>query len=242
MISVFANPARFMALSAWLMPLMAALALALFAIGLPWGLYYAPPDYQHGETVRIMYVHVPAAWWSLGAYAALAGASLVYLVWRHVLADAAARAIAPVGAGYAGLCLITGSLWGAPAWGTFWEWGDARLVSMLVLFLTLLGYMALRAAIDDEDRGARLGAVLALAGALNVPVVHWSVEWFATLHQGPGAMQGSIHPSMLGPMLTMTGAYAFAFTALVLAGMRAEIYQRRARAAAARRAQTQSAS
>lgn len=237
MISAFANPARFMALSAWLMPLAAVAALAGFAVGLPWGLVISPADYQHGETVRIMYVHVPSAWWSLGAYAALAGASLVYLVWRHTLADVAARAIAPIGAAYAGLCLITGSLWGAPAWGTFWEWGDARLVSMLVLFLTLLGYIALRAAIDEEERGARMGAILALAGALNLPVVHWSVEWFATLHQPPSG-RGDVDPSMLGPMYLMAGAYGAAFAALVLAGMRTEIYRRRAAAAAARRART----
>lgn len=236
MIAAFANPARFMALSAWLTPLCAALAAGLFAVGLPWGLYFSPPDYQHGETVRIMYVHVPSAWWSLGIYASLAGASFVYLVWRHALADVAARAMAPIGAGYAGLCLITGALWGAPAWGTFWEWGDARLVSMLVLFLTLLGYIALRAAIEDEDRSARLGAILALAGALNLPVVHWSVEWFATLHQGPGVMRGATHPAMLGPILVMAGAYGMAFAALTLAGMRAEVYRRRSAAAAARRA------
>ncbi len=237
MISAFANPARFMALSAWLMPALAAFAILLFAVGLPWGLAYAPADYQHGETVRIMYVHVPAAWWSLFAYAALAGASLVYLVWRHVLADVAARAIAPIGAGYAALCLITGSLWGAPAWGTFWEWGDARLVSMLVLFLTLLGYMALRAAIDDEDRAALMGAILALAGALNLPVVHWSVDYLQTLHQ-PASSGDAIYPSLRAPLWTMAAAYGLAFGALTLAGMRAEIYRRRAAAAAARRARS----
>ncbi len=236
MISAFANPQRFMALSAWLMPLSALAALALFALGLPWALFYSPPDYLHGENVRIMYVHVPAAWWSLAIYAALAGASLVYLVWRHVLADVAARAIAPVGAAYAGLCLVTGSLWGAPAWGTFWEWGDARLVSMLVLFLTLLGYLALRASIEDEERAARMAAILALAGALNLPIVHFSVDFLQTLHQGESVATGKMNAAMLGPTLTMAGAYGAAFAAFVLAGMRAEIYRRRTQAAVQRRA------
>ncbi len=238
MISRFANPQRFMALSAWLMPTLATLAVLLFAIGVPWGLFYSPADYQQGESVRIMYIHVPSAWWSMGVYAFLAGASLTYLVWRHVIADVAARAAAPIGAAYAGLCLFTGSLWGRPTWGTWWEW-DARLTSMLILFLTYLGYIALRAAIDEEERGARLGAVLALAGAVNLPIVHYSVEWWSTLHQPASILReggASIHPSMLGPLLTMAGAFAALFGALLMANMRADIYARRVAAALLRKA------
>lgn len=238
MFSYFANPQRFMSLSAWLMPLLTFIALVLFAVGLPIGLIFSPADYQQGDSVRIMYVHVPSAWWSMAIYAVLAIASLIYLVWRHVLADVAARAAAPIGAAYAGLCLVTGSLWGRPTWGTWWEW-DARLTSMLVLFLTFLGYIALRAAIDDEEKAGRLGAVLALAGAINLPIVHYSVEWWSTLHQPASILRAggsSIDGSMAGPLFTMAGAYAAAFGALLLAGMRAEIYRRRANAAARKRA------
>src|SRR5512145_2793697 len=163
MIQALANPARFLAFSSWATPLAASLALALFALGLPWGLLFAPADYQQGETVRIMFVHVPAAWWSLGIYAFMGAASFVSLVWRHALADVAARAAAPIGATFAAVCLITGSLWGAPTWGTWWEW-DGRLTSMLALFIIYLGYIALWSAIEDEEKAARLAAILCLVG------------------------------------------------------------------------------
>ena len=233
-----ANPQRFMDETRQVLPLAAAFAIVLFGVGLWEALVASPPDYQQGESVRIMYVHVPAAWWSLAIYAFLAGASFVFLVWRHALADVAARAAAPIGAAYAGLCLVTGSIWGRPTWGTWWEW-DARLTSMLILFLTFVGYVALRAAIEDEDKAGRMAAVLALAGAVNLPIVHYSVEWWSTLHQPASLMRrggSALDPAMLGPLLTMAGAYALAFAALLLAGMRAEIYRRRARAAEARRA------
>jgi heme exporter protein C len=229
-----------MALSSWAMPLAALLAAALFAIGAPWALLFAPADYQQGESVRIMYVHVPAAWWALGIYVAMGVASLMSLVWRHLLADVAARAMAPVGAAYCALCLITGSLWGEPTWGTWWVW-DARLTSMLVLFLTYLGYLALWASIDDEARAARLAAILCLAGLINIPIVRFSVEWWSTLHQGPSLLRkggSAIDPSMLQPLLIMAAAYAAGAAAIVMAFMRAEIYRRRAFGAAARRAQT----
>jgi heme exporter protein C len=238
MIQALANPERFLAFSRIAAPLAAVLALALFAIGLPWGLLFSPADYQQGETVRIMYVHVPAAWWALGVYAFMAAASFTSLVWRHVLADVAARSAAPIGAAYAALCLVTGSLWGAPTWGTWWVW-DARLTSMLILFLVYLGYLALLAAIEDQEKGGRLAAVLCLAGLVNLPIVHFSVEWWSTLHQGASVFRAegpSLHPTMLGPLLLMAGAYAAAFAALLLANMRAEIFRRRAEAAAARRA------
>jgi len=240
MLTRYANPARFMALSSWAMPLAAAIAAVLFAIGVPLGLLYAPADYQQGETVRIMYVHVPAAWWALGLFTAMGVASLTSLVWRHALADVAARSIAPVGAAFAGLCLVTGSLWGEPTWGTWWVW-DARLTSMLVLFLTYLGYIALWASIDDETRAARLAAILCLAGLINIPIVHFSVEWWSTLHQPASLLRNggsAIDPAMLKPLLIMAGAYFAVAAAVVMAFMRAEIYRRRAFAAQTRRVQS----
>lgn len=244
MFSRFANPQRFMQLSAWALPVTAILALALFAVGAPWALAFSPADYLQGETARIMYIHVPAAWWSLGIYAAMGAASVVSLVWRHALADAAARAMAPVGCALAGLCLATGSIWGAPTWGTWWVW-DARLTSMLILFLIYLGYLALWAAIEDEARAARLAAILCIAGLINLPIIRFSVDWWNTLHQPASLLRdggSAIHPAMLGPLLTMAGAYAAAAAALTLAGMRAQIYRRQALAGAMRRGQTQAVS
>lgn len=233
MLSYLANPQRFMAFSAWATPLFAAAAIVLFAAGIPWALAYSPADYQQGETVRIMYVHVPAAWWSLGIYGFMGVASFVGLVWRHALADVAARAAAPIGATFAAVCLITGSLWGAPTWGTWWEW-DGRLTSMLVLFIIYLGYIALWSAIEDEEKAARLAAILCLAGLINLPIVHFSVDWWSTLHQPASILRAggsAIHPSMMGPLFTMAGAYLFLFAALLLTNMRAAIYRRRVEAA-----------
>jgi len=238
MLSWFANPARFMSLSAWAMPVLGVLALALFAIGLPWGLIYSPADYQQGETVRIMYVHVPAAWWSMGIYAFMGVASLIGLVWRHALADVAARAAAPIGAVFAGLCLVTGSLWGAPTWGTWWEW-DGRMTSMLVLFVIYLGYIALWSSIDGEEKGARLAAILCLAGLVNLPIIKFSVDWWSTLHQPASIMRSggsSIDPSMMGPLFTMAGAYAALFGTLLLMNMRTAVFRRRVEAARLRSA------
>lgn len=236
MISAFANPARFMAFSAWAAPLAAVLALALFAVGVPWALVYSPADYQQGETARIMYVHVPAAWWALGIYAFMGIASFISIVWRHALADLAARAAAPVGATFAALCLITGSIWGYPTWGTWWEW-DGRLTSMLVLFLIYLGYLALWAAVEDEQKAARLAAILCLAGVVNLPIVHFSVDWWSTLHQRAAVLRldgPTIHPAMLAPLFTMAGAYAALFAALLLMNMRASVHRRRVESALAR--------
>jgi heme exporter protein C len=238
MLSQFANPARFMRLSAWAMPLFAVFAAVLFVIGVPWALAFSPADYQQGETVRILYVHVPTAIWSMAIYAFMAIASLVGMVWRHVLADIAARAAAPIGAVFAGLCLVTGSIWGRPTWGTWWEW-DGRLTSMLVLFITYLGYIALWNAIDDEERAARLAAILCLCGALNLPIVHFSVEWWSTLHQGSSLLRAngpSIDPSMLAPFLIMAGAFLCLFVTLTLTNMRSAILRRRVEAARLRSA------
>ncbi|HRK63408.1 MAG TPA: heme ABC transporter permease [Terricaulis sp.] len=233
MLTYLSNPARFMGFSAWAAPLFLGAAFVLFAVGAPWGLFYSPADYQQGETVRIMYVHVPAAWWSLGVYAFMGVASFVGLVWRHALADVAARAAAPIGAVFAGLCLVTGSLWGAPTWGTWWEW-DGRMTSMLVLFITYLGYIALWASIEDEEKAARLAAILCLAGLVNLPIVKFSVDWWSTLHQPASILRSggsAIHPSMMGPLFTMAGAYLCLFAGLTLTNMRAAIQRRRVEAA-----------
>lgn len=241
MFTRFANPERFMTLSAWVMPLCAGLAVVLFAIGLPWALIFSPQDYKQLDAMRILYVHVPAAWWGLFIYGFMAVASFMSLVWRHTLADVAARAAAPIGATYAGLCLITGSLWGAPIWGTWWVW-DARLTSMLIVFLTYLAYMALWSAVEDEAKAARLAAILCLAGAINLPIVYMSVEWWNTLHQPSSVRNGGLHPTMQGPLFTMAGAFLLTFGAVLLASMRAEIYRRRYVAAAARAARAQAPS
>jgi heme exporter protein C len=233
MLSSFANPARFMGFSSWAAPSLALLAVALFAIGLPWALFVSPADYQQGETVRIMYVHVPAASFSIGIYAFMGAASFIGLVWRHVLADIAARSAAPIGATYAALCLLTGSLWGAPTWGTWWEW-DGRLTSMLVLFVIYLGYIALWSSIEDEERAAKLAAILCLVGLINLPIIKFSVDWWSTLHQPASIFRAegpAIHASMLAPLAVMAGAYAALFGALLLLNMRAAIHRRRIEAA-----------
>jgi heme exporter protein C len=228
-IAVLANPQRFMAVSRPLAPLLGAASLLLFAAGL-WLSFSAPEDYQQGDTVRIMFVHVPAAWMGLFAYAVMGAASFVGLVWRHALADVAAKAAAPLGAGFTLLALVTGSLWGRPMWGTWWAW-DARLTSVLVLFLLYLGYLALHAAIDDEQKAARAAAILALVGLVNLPVVKFSVDWWNTLHQPASVFRAdgpSIHPSLLAPLLVMGAAYLCAFLGLWLVRIRAEVWRRRA--------------
>jgi heme exporter protein C len=238
MFAYFANPERFMRISRWALPIATGLALLLFAIGLPWGFLYAPADFRQGESARIMFIHVPAAWWALGIYTFMTVASFAGLVWRHALADTAARVAAPIGAAYAALCLITGSFWGAPTWGTWWEW-DARLTSMLVLFLTYVGYIALWSAIEDEARAARLAAILCLAGFINIPIVKFSVDWWNSLHQPASILRAggsAMAPEMMQPLLVMAFAYLAAFAALLMAGMRAEVFRRRAAANAMKRA------
>jgi heme exporter protein C len=230
MIASLANPHRFMAFSRWAAPVLGALATALIGVGLWLGLA-APPDYQQGETVRIMFVHVPAAWTAMLAYACLGGASFFSLVFRHALADAAAKAAAPLGAAFTFAALVTGSLWGKPMWGTWWAWGDSRLVSVLVLFLLFIGYMALRASIDDEAKAARAGEILALVGLINLPIIKFSVDWWNTLHQGESIFRagGPTLATVYLVPLAITGAgYSVAFGALWLARTRAEIWRRRA--------------
>ena len=237
MFTALANPHRFMAFSRWAAPLCGAIAVLLIAPGL-WLGFTAPDDYQQGATVRIMFIHVPAAWTAMAAYAGLGVASFFSLVFRHALADAAARAAAPLGAAFTLLALVTGSLWGRPMWGAWWVW-DARLTSVLVLFLLFVGYIALRSAIDDETRAARAAAILALVGLINLPIIKFSVDWWNSLHQGESIFRPggpTIATVFLVPLALMGVGYLFAFAALWLARTRAEVWRRRASALQARAA------
>jgi heme exporter protein C len=224
-----ANPLRFRRLSAALLPWTGAAAVLLLATGTWLSLAGSPRDYQQGETVRIMYVHVPAAWMAMFAYANLAIASAVGLVWRHPLAEVAARAMAPLGAAFTALCLVTGSLWGKPMWGTWWVW-DARLTSVLLLFLLYLGYIALANAFEDEARGTRAASILALVGAINLPVIKFSVDWWNTLHQPASVSRldaPALHPSMLLPLLVMALAFMAWFATVLLWRIEAALAERR---------------
>jgi len=228
-----ANPTRFLAFSARTLPWLSAATVGLFALGLYLALLVAPADYQQGDSVRIMYVHVPAVTLAMGVYVLMAVAALGTLVWRHPLADVAARAAAPLGAAFTFLGLVTGAIWGKPMWGAWWVW-DARLTSFLILFIMYLGLIALWRAFDDPARGGRVAAVLILVGAVNIPVIKFSVDWWNTLHQPASILRiggPTIHPTMLYPLLVMLAAYAMLFLALHLAAMRAEIFRRRVRAA-----------
>ena len=218
----FANPARFMRLSAAVLPWCAGATALLLAVGLYLALFVAPPDYQQGEAVRIMFVHVPAAWMASFVYAGLALSSAVALIWRHPLADIAAQSAAPLGAGFTLLCLVSGSLWGEPMWVTWWVW-DARLTSVLVLFFLYLGYIALVHAFDEPTRGARAGAILALVGVVNLPIIKFSVDWWNTLHQPASVFRiggPTIAASMLWPLLIMALGFTLLFVTLLLIRMR----------------------
>jgi heme exporter protein C len=227
-----ANPNRFMQWSGKLVPWCAIATAALLGIGLYLALFVAPPDYQQGESVRIMYVHVPAAWMSTFVYAVMAASSAVALIWRHPVADIAAREAAPLGAGFTLLCLVTGSLWGKPMWGTWWVW-DARLTSVLVLFFLYLGYIALINAFDEPTRGARAGAILALVGIVNLPIIKFSVDWWNTLHQPASVFRlggPTIDPSMLWPLLIMALGFTLFFVTLLLMRMRSALMAAKLRA------------
>ena len=223
----YANPGQFMRLSGVLLPFTASGAALLLALGLYLG-FTVPPDYQQGMTVTIMFIHVPAAIVAEGAYGLIAVLSLMALVWRHPLSDVMARAAAPLGALFTALGLITGSLWGRPMWGTYWVW-DARLTSFLLLLFLYLGYLALWNAIEDETKAARAAAILALIGAVNLPIIVYSVEWWNTLHQGESIVSGKLAPVFLWPLLTMMAAYGFLFLTLWMIRVRTEILERRAR-------------
>ena len=225
-----ANPSRFSELAARLLPWLIAVTLLAFAIG---GIsaYLAPDDYQQGATVKIMFIHVPAAWLGIFAWVLMSVAALGTLVWRHPLADVAAKAAAPIGAAFTLMCLLTGSLWGRPMWGTYWVW-DARLTSVLILFLMYLGVIALWRTIEDPTHAARAAAVLTLVGLINIPIIKFSVDWWNTLHQGASVLRlsgSTIHVSILVPLLAMLVAFTLLFFTLHLAAMRNEILRRRLR-------------
>jgi heme exporter protein C len=225
----FANPRQFLLLASYLMPLCAGGALMSFAYGLYLALFNSPPDYQQGETVRIMYIHVPAAWVGIMIYTSMAIAAGFGLVSRHTLADVFCVAAAPVGATLVALCLITGSIWGKPTWGAWWVW-DARLTSVLILFLLYCGYIVLRHAFDDHERGAKASAILLLVGAVNIPIVRFSVNWWHTLHQPASVLRAggsSIAPSMLKPLLVMALAYGFYSAFMVMLRMKTVLLERK---------------
>jgi heme exporter protein C len=230
-LATLANPTFFMGLTDKVLPWLAAITAALFATGLYLS-FTAPPDYQQGETVRIMFIHVPSAWLAMMCYTIIAISSVGSLIWRHPLADVSAKAAAPIGAAFTFLALLTGSLWGKPMWGTYWVW-DARLTSVLILLFLYLGLIALWQAIEEPTRAGRAAAILALVGFVNIPIIKFSVDWWNTLHQPASVMRtdgATIHPSLLYPLLIMALAFTSLFVWLHMKAMRAEILQRRVEA------------
>ncbi|MGC6498820.1 MAG: heme ABC transporter permease CcmC [Henriciella sp.] len=226
--SFLANPHRFLVFARYAVPVSYGVGLCLFAWSLYQALWRVPPDaLQGGDIIRGMFIHVPSAWLCMGLYLGLAIASFVWFIWRHELADVAARAIAPIGATYTALCLVTGAIWGKPTWGTWWLWDDPRIMSVLVLFFLFLGYMALRSALETRQRAARAGAILAMVGAVNVPLIKFSVDIWSSLHQGPSVLRAE-GPAMadvyLHPLLIGFGGQALLVSAMVLTLMRAEIF------------------
>ncbi len=220
-----ANPARFMRFSAALLPWAAALTVVLLAAGLYMGLVRAPADYQQGESVRIIYVHVPSAWMALFCYSIMALAGAVGLIWKHPLADLVAKSTAPIGTSFTVLALVTGSLWGKPMWGTWWVW-DARLTSVLILLFLYLGYMALMRAFDNPERGMKAASILALVGFVNVPIIKFSVDWWSTLHQPASVIRPggpTIHASILWPLILMALAFTAYYVWVLLLRVRGEI-------------------
>jgi len=227
----FANPTRFLALASRLIPFLALASTVLIATGIYAAFFVAPADYQQGETVRIMYIHVPSAWLSMGCYSLMALSALGTLIWRHPLADVSAKALLPIGMAFTFICLVTGAFWGRPMWGTWWVW-DARLTSVLILFLIYCGIMALWNAFEDPARAGRAVAIMTLAGAINIPIIKFSVDWWNTLHQPASVFRmggPSIHPTMLWPLLVMASGFLLLTIALQLNGMRTEILRRRIR-------------
>ncbi len=226
-----AAPSEFLRFSGKALPFLALATALTLALGLYFGLLASPPDYQQGEAVRIMYVHVPAAWLALAAYAFIGACSASFLIWRHVLADVIAREAAPLGACFTLICLVTGSIWGQPMWGTWWVW-DARLTSVLVLFFLYMGYMALDANTQGSERGRKACAWLALIGLANLPVIKFSVEWWNTLHQPASVIRPggpAIDPAMMTPLLLMAAAFALFFITLTLIRVRAALILQKVR-------------
>lgn len=225
-----ANPTRFLNFASRVLPWLAAATALVFAVGL-YQSWAAPDDYQQGATVKIMFVHVPNAWLSMFVWGVMSFAALGTLVWRHPLADVAAKAAAPIGAAFTFLALVTGSLWGRPMWGTYWQW-DARLTSVLILFLMYLGLIALWRAVEDPSRAARAAAILTLVGAINIPIIKFSVDWWNTLHQGASVFRmggPTLDRAFLVPLLLMATGFTLLFLTLHLAAMRNEVLRRRVR-------------
>lgn len=226
-----ASPPHFYRIAGKMIPWYAIPAALLIATGLYGGLVLAPPDYQQGDAYRIIYLHVPSAWLGLLCYTTMAIAAAVGLIWRIKLAHALAAATAPIGASFTFLALVTGSLWGKPTWGTYWVW-DARLTSVLILFLIYLGLIALRQAVEDTGKAARAAAILTLVGSINVPIIKFSVDWWNTLHQGESIFRAggpTIYPSMLWALMVMIVAMTLLFLTLLVVAMRNEILRRRVR-------------
>ena len=229
MINYLANPVRFLKFSKIATPIFGWLSLAAFTWGLYLALIKSPPAIEHGQAVRMMYVHVPAAWCAQMAYTALAIASLVSFIWRHPLADSAARNFAVPGTAFTFLALVTGSLWGKPAWGTWWQW-DGRMTSVLILLFIYLGYLAIWNIIPERKRAARLASILAMVGFINIPIIKFSVDWWNTLHQpatisSPGAP--GLPPEILLPLIIMVIAYTLLFGWLSLRGIEADVIKSR---------------
>ncbi len=228
----YANPKKFRAAGRPVMIACAASSIVLFAWGLYLALWNSPPDYLQSESVRIMYIHVPAAWMAMMVYASMGVAGVTFLVWKHMLAGLYIRAMAPAGAAFTALCLITGSIWGQPTWGTWWVW-DARLTSVLVLFFLYIGVIAVGNAFDDRERGLNGAAWLSIVGLVNLPVIKFSVDWWNTLHQSSSISSlskianPSIAGGMLAPLLVMAGAYLMLFIALAVLRLDSEIRARR---------------
>ena len=231
MIDYFANPSRFVKITSFIFPWLSLVVVTLFVFGIYFALFNSPEDIVQGSAVRIMYVHVPSAWLSLFSYLLLALCSFFFIVWRHPLADILSRSIAPIGAVFALLTLLTGSIWGRPMWGTWWVW-DARLTSVLILFFLYLGYIALNNAFDDPVRGAKASAVLALVGAVNLPIIKFSVDWWNTLHQPASVTRldaPAIHSSMLWPLLLMALGFTLFYVSILILRVRSEVAAARIR-------------
>jgi heme exporter protein C len=229
--SFFHNPHRFMAASKWFAWGFVILGVVVSVAGLAYGMLLTPEDFQQDERGRMMFVHVPAMWLAIFVYVFMVGASFISFVWRHALADVAAKSAAPMGAVSSALGLLTGSIWGASTWGTWWEWGDMRLVSTLILFFIYLGYMAVWQAMETPQKAARAAAILCLVGAVNIPIIYFSVQWFAVLHQGE--MKAPLEFKI--PMYVIALGFLSMFGGLTLANMRAEIMKTRAEVIAQRR-------
>ncbi len=221
-----ANPTRFMDLSARIMPWLAGIAAAMITYAMYQVFFVAPADYQQGETVKIMYIHVPAAWLAMMGYGIVAVSSFGLLVFRHPLADVSAKAAAPIGAAFTFLALITGSLWGKPMWGTYWVW-DARLTSVLILLFLYIGLIALRNSVEEENAAAKLTAILGLVGVAILPIIKFSVEWWNTLHQPSTGFTQTVDPSMRTPLLISALGFTLLFLAMHMKAMRNEILRRR---------------